>query len=335
MKIKKLTAVFLTLLIASFLAVTAAAVDLPEKSEQFYVLDQSDVISSDTEKYIVSMNEILEEKTGAQIVVVTQDFVQDGNLELYAYNLFNKWEIGSKEKNNGVLLLLSIGDDNYWCMTGKGLEKTLSSGTLGDILYDYLEDDFAKQDYDAGVRKTFDAIYKKLADIYSMDLPDEMTGNSSSKTTSPASRETDKTAPDENRQTSKKRSNKFLIILIIIVVILILANRGGRRPRGGGGNYRGGGSGGFFTGMFLGNMIGRNSRRGWRNPPPPPPRGDFGRGSGGHRSGHFGGGSRPGSFGGSSRGGFGGSGRSGGGSFGGRHSGGGGSTRGGGAGRRH
>lgn len=340
MKNKKIFAIFLTLILIALSAVAAGAVELPESSDQFYVLDQSDVINSDTEKYIVSMNEYLEKQTGAQIVVVTQDFVPDGNLELYAYNLFNEWGIGSKEKNNGVLLLLSIGDDDYWCMTGKGLEKTFSAGTIGDILYDNLEADFAKQEYDAGVRKVFDAIYKKLADIYSMDLPDEMTGSSSSQTTRADSRETDRPVTDESAHNTGKRSNKFLIILIIVVVVLILVNRRGNRPRGGGyGGGYGGGGGGFFTGMILGNMLGRNSRRGHRNPPPPPPpRGGFGRGPG-----HFGG---SGGFGGGSRGGFGGSGRSGGGSRGsgrsggsfgggGRHSGGGGSTRGGGAGRRH
>ena len=123
MKNKKIFAIFLTLILIALSAVAAGAVELPESSDQFYVLDQSDVINSDTEKYIVSMNEYLEKQTGAQIVVVTQDFVPDGNLELYAYNLFNEWGIGSKEKNNGVLLLLSIGDDDYWCMTGKNVQR--------------------------------------------------------------------------------------------------------------------------------------------------------------------------------------------------------------------
>lgn len=313
-KIKIIGRILLAVFALALFSLTVGAVDLPEPSKSFYVLDQSDVIDSDTEDYIVSKNAELCKETGAQIVVVTQDFVPDGDLELYAYNLFNKWGIGSSTKNNGILLLLSIGDDDYWCTEGKGLEKTLTSGTIGDILADYLEPDFASQDYDAGVRKVFDALYEKVADIYGMKTETTSSGSSWIRP------ETTNDGYYENAQnTAGRKSSKMLTILIIVIILFILFGRGNNRPRGGGG----GGGRGFFTGMFLGNMMGRNSSRGWRNPPPPPPRGGFG----GPRGGGFGG-SRGGFGGGHSGGGFGG--RSGG-----SHSGGGGSSRGGGAGRRH
>ena len=329
-KIKIIDRILLAVFALALFSLTVGAVDLPEPSKSFYVLDQSDVIDSDTEDYIVSKNAELYKETGAQIVVVTQDFVPDGDLELYAYNLFNKWGIGSSTENNGILLLLSIGDDDYWCTEGKGLEKTLTSGTIGDILADYLEPDFASQDYDAGVRKVFDALYEKVADIYGMKTETTSSGSSwiRPETTNDGSY-------DDRHYSSERRSSKTLTIIIIIVILIIIFSRRNNRPRGGGG---GGGGRGFFTGMFLGNMMGRNSSRGWRNPPPPPPRGGFG----GSRGGGFGGGhSSGGGFGGrsgGSRGGSFGGGRSGGsssGRSGGSHSGGGGSSRGGGAGRRH
>lgn len=317
--------ILLAVFALALLSVTVGAVDLPEPSKSFYVLDQSDVIDSDTEDYIVSKNAELYKETGAQIVVVTQDFVPDGDLELYAYNLFNKWGVGSSKENNGILLLLSIGDDDYWCTEGKGLEKNLTSGTIGDILADYLEPDFASQDYDAGVRKVFDALYEKVAGIYGMKTETTLSSSDGSwirpETTNDGSY-------DYVQNTAERRSGRMLTILIIVIILFILFGRGNNRPRGGGG---GGGGRGFFTGMFLGSMMGRNSGRGWRNSPP---RGGFGGhdrgGSGGH--GGFGGSGRgSGGFGGgrSSGGGFGG-GRSGG-----SHSGGGGSSRGGGAGRWH
>ena len=37
-------------------------------------------------------------------------------MEQYAYDMANAWGIGSAEKNNGVLLLLSVGDDDYQCI---------------------------------------------------------------------------------------------------------------------------------------------------------------------------------------------------------------------------
>lgn len=138
-----------------------------EASAAFYVTDEANVISSDTEQYIIEKNAQLEALCGGQIVVATVDFLDGMDIEDYAYKLFADWEIGDKDKDNGVLLLLVIGEENYWCMQGKGLENTLTSGDIDDILWYYLEDDFAAGDYDAGVRSVFDALYDRVSSIYS------------------------------------------------------------------------------------------------------------------------------------------------------------------------
>lgn len=150
---------------------------------------------------------------------------------------------------------------------GQGARKKLTSGTIGDILADYLEPDFASQDYDAGVRKVFDALYEKVAGIYGMKTETTLSSSDGSwirpETTNDGSY-------DYVQNTAERRSGRMLTILIIVIILFILFGRGNNRPRGGGG---GGGGRGFFTGMFLGSMMGRNSGRGWRNSPP---RGGFG-----------------------------------------------------------
>lgn len=319
MKQIKLAATVLTLLAAILsLVPSVLAADIPEPKEYFYVLDQSGVLGSDTIDYIVSMNEQLCSATGAQIVVVTVDFTPDGNLERYAYNLFNEWDIGSGTENNGVLLLLSIGDDDYWCMQGKGLENTLTSGAIGNILEEYLEPDFAVQQYDAGVRRVFDALYDRVADIYDFSpVTTSQTTNPSDTLISPEYIESaQQNIPQPTAQRSRVSFGSIIITVIAVIFIVRLIGKGG-------------GSG--CLGCLLGwTMFGNNNRH---HPPGGfgGPRGGFG-GRGGPPPGRFGGSGR-------SSGGFGGSGRSSGGFGGssgrGSHSGGGGSTRGGGAGRRH
>ena len=88
----------------------------------------------------------------------------------YAYAVFNKWKIGSADKNNGVLILLSVEEDDYWVLQGKGLETLLPSGTLKLMLDDYLEPYFAKKQYDEGVRALFDALIKQYEQIYSVSI---------------------------------------------------------------------------------------------------------------------------------------------------------------------
>lgn len=341
MKKLNLAAVVFVLLTAILCLMTPAlAVDYPEPSDDFYVLDNSKILSDETKDYIIAKNKLLCDATGAQIVVLTEDFVPDGKLENYAYNVFNKWGIGSKDKNNGILLLISIGDDDYWCTEGKGLEKSLSSGEIGNILEKYLEPDFAKQNYDAGIKKVFDALLTAVGEIYGYS-PEISSGNPSGTLISPDYIESAHANGyyetsggyyeyDNGYHNGTARIPSFFAIIVIVIAVFIIIRAFA-------------GNNGCLGCLFGWSLFGHNNRRPPRGPggfggfggprPPSPPRsGGFGgsRGGFGRPGGGFGG-SRGGFGSGGSRGGFGGSGsRSGGGSRGG-----GGSTRGGGAGRRH
>lgn len=75
-------------------------------------------------------------------------------MEGYAYEVFQAWGLGSADQDNGMVLLMATGDDNYWATPGEGLESAFSGNVLSDLLYDNLEASWAKQDYDTGARKT-------------------------------------------------------------------------------------------------------------------------------------------------------------------------------------
>ena len=150
-------AILAALLGAALLTGTAGAVvDPPENT---YVADYADVLTADTEQYIIAHNQTLNAATGGAIEVVTVDFLDGMDIADYAYELFNSWGIGDGEADNGLLLLLAIGEENYYAMPGAGIEDALTAATLDDYLWTYLEADFAAGDYDAGVRQVFDAFY--------------------------------------------------------------------------------------------------------------------------------------------------------------------------------
>ena len=147
-----------------------AGAKIPSPSRFFYVYDEANVLSLTTEDHIISVNEKLDAACGAQIVVACVNTTGTADIADYAYKLFNKWEIGSAEKKNGVLLLLSIEEGDYYALQGKGLENLLSSGTLKLMLDDYLEPSFSAGDYDAGAKEMFDAVAKFLSEVYSVTL---------------------------------------------------------------------------------------------------------------------------------------------------------------------
>ncbi|NOU82062.1 hypothetical protein GC101_24670 [Paenibacillus sp. LMG 31459] len=140
---------------------------VPAHSESFYVNDFAGVIDQKTENYMVNYGVKLHQQTGAQVVLVTVNTTNGTPMEEYATSLFNAWGVGSADKNNGVLLLLSTQDDDYWAVPGEGLEDTLNDNVLSRILSESLEPDFAKKDYSAGARKTYGALIQSLGGIYS------------------------------------------------------------------------------------------------------------------------------------------------------------------------
>ena len=159
---KQICYLLLILLLAGMLPFQTAAAETPEPSSAFYVNDFADVISEEVENEIIEYGRRLDEQTGTQVVLVTIDFTNGESMENYSMDLFNKWKIGSEEKNNGLLILLSVGDDDYWAMQGTGLEDTLSSGKISSILNEYLEPDFAAKDYSGGAEKVYGAFVQEL-----------------------------------------------------------------------------------------------------------------------------------------------------------------------------
>ena len=214
----------LALIFALLLACVPALAAVPSPTEDFYVLDQANVLSDEVEGTIVLNNDALYEACGAQIVVVTVDTTGSTELEDYAHELFNSWNIGSSKEGNGVLVLLVIRDDTYYVMQGKGLENTLSSGTLATLNNTYLEPYFAKKDYDTGVASLFSQLFSRIAARYNLDLTVDTSLYSSYIASELAGQ------PAYGGEKSSGGVS-FLTIFIIVVIAMILLHLIFRRRR--------------------------------------------------------------------------------------------------------
>jgi len=151
----------MAVLLLSFFSFAAAAA-IPEPTADFFVNDYADIIIRADASTMNEMGWRLEQQNGAQIVLVTVTATGGVPLEDYAYELFTAWGIGDAVKNNGVLILMSVNDDDYWVMPGEGIENTLTAHRISNILDTYMEPDFDIQDYSAAAVKTYRAIQDVL-----------------------------------------------------------------------------------------------------------------------------------------------------------------------------
>jgi hypothetical protein len=139
-------------------------------NKDFYYYDEVGVLSEELKGEIYFTNERLYRDCGAQIVVVVLPTTGAENIEDYSIRLFNSWGIGDSQRNNGFLLLFAINDENYYACPGTGLREALPSEEISRMLSDNLEGDFAARKYDSGVRKTYEALFLRIASICGSDV---------------------------------------------------------------------------------------------------------------------------------------------------------------------
>ena len=141
-----------------------------------YTIDKENVLSDSTMRHIDAMNASLFAQTGAQIVVQVVDTTGTDDIATFAQYEFETKGIGSKERNNGILLLLALKNEykgantgDYYMAWGSGFSSG-ETNALDGIMTQNLESDFAAGKYDAGVRKTFDKLVSYLADGYGVTV---------------------------------------------------------------------------------------------------------------------------------------------------------------------
>ena len=98
------------LLFTAYFASPSFAQDVTYPTASGYVVDQSGIIDSDTKSKLEGWILELKQKTTAEVAVVTVDSTEPLPIEEYAVNLFQRFGIGQKGKDNGVLLLIAYKD---------------------------------------------------------------------------------------------------------------------------------------------------------------------------------------------------------------------------------
>ena len=134
----------------------------PSHTDIFYVNDYADVLSDETESHILSTAVDLERQTGAQVVVLTVNSLEGEEISDYAVETFRDWGIGDEEKNNGVLIVLSVGDREMWITTGYGLEGTLTDTRLGQFRDHFAIPYYQNDQFDMGTFVLCNTIVNEL-----------------------------------------------------------------------------------------------------------------------------------------------------------------------------
>ena len=159
------------LLVISLLSFTVSAdVKIPSPTTYKYVNDYANIINKTEINSIISIGKELEDKTGAQAIVVVIDSTNNVPIEDYAINLFRNWGIGQKEKDNGLLILLAINDRAWRVEVGRGLEGAIPDVLSNRVMEAIAKPNFIEGKYGEGLLNSYSALCDYIAKEYNVTL---------------------------------------------------------------------------------------------------------------------------------------------------------------------
>jgi uncharacterized protein len=255
-RLAKVSAILWILLVA---AVWVPAEPIASLHPSNYVSDFAGVLDAATQARLNDLCQQVEEKARAQIAVVTVKSLDGQDVVSYAVALYQKWGIGAKGKDRGVLILLATQDRKYWTTVGYGLEPILPDGKVGGFGREAVPL-LRSGDYAGAVTLMTSRVASVIAQEAGVTLDNQPP-----------------TAPIRQRPAPGGGLGAVVVIFILIFIVISILRA----------IFRGGGGGGL--GFLLGLLLGSGGFGGGRGGYGGGGFGGFGGGGGGF--GGFGGGS--------------------------------------------
>lgn len=144
------------------LPLVANAFVIPERPTGF-VNDYAHMLSADEVVSLETKISQFEKQTSNEIAVVTIPSLDGDTIENVAQQIFTQWGLGKKDKNNGVLLLISLADRQTRIHTGYGVEGDLTDIGTSYIQQDIITPAFKEGRYADGISGAVDAMIKALS----------------------------------------------------------------------------------------------------------------------------------------------------------------------------
>jgi uncharacterized protein len=193
-----------------------------------WVHDEAKILSGQTIMELESFLKYHRDSTSNQIAVLIIPNLQGGDIDDYGLRVAQAWKLGQADKDNGVLLLISIDDRLVRIEVGQGLEGALTDLESSRINRNELAPRFRAGDYDGGIKAAVGAIVEAINGEYVNENP------------------------GQNKK--KRRGSPMVTVLMILLLIIFLSRR--RGGRGGGGYWS---SGGGFIPPIIGGGFGSSS----------------------------------------------------------------------------
>ncbi len=216
-------------LLCMFNNTSFANIRYPEKPENSFINDEADIFSIELVDSINKLNETANKKANINIYIASVRFLDGENKELYTKELFNRWELGS----NDFLLLVSIGDEEYYAVSGSALEKRIPTSLVnGSFVNSGFNEEFKNENYNNAIALFFNNYTSLIQKNYNVSFNDKIIPNYST-TQIYAKPKTDNIVKFNYDVVNKKDNINIGNFILLILLIGYIINKKNSKPKKG------------------------------------------------------------------------------------------------------
>jgi uncharacterized protein len=138
----------------------SSAADVPFLTGR--VVDNAEIISPPVREGLERTLKDYESATTHQIVVLTIPTLGGESIEDFSQRVFDDWKLGSKGKDNGVLVVVAPQERRMRIHVGYGLEGALTDVAASRIIRNVMTPRFKENKYDQGIKEGIDAVIAQI-----------------------------------------------------------------------------------------------------------------------------------------------------------------------------
>jgi len=148
--------VFWLVTVGLMMAAGISALEVPYLTGR--VIDQANLLDDDFRSQLEERLRVLEEETGAQVVVLTIPSLEGDPIEDFSMRVVETWKLGRADTDDGVLILIARDERRMRIEVGYGLEGVLTDAQSGRIIDRLMAPRFREGDFDGGVGAAVEAV---------------------------------------------------------------------------------------------------------------------------------------------------------------------------------
>ncbi len=126
------------------------------------VVDEAKVLTQEEKQQLTTKLKSIYQRGLAQAGLVIVSSTNGQDIFTYSMQLAERWQLGNKDTDDGLLIVVAVNDRDMYILTGYGLESVFPDGAVGRIIRNDITPSFKEGKYGQGLMMGINRIEERL-----------------------------------------------------------------------------------------------------------------------------------------------------------------------------